>query len=94
MSKIIAISTLSGKYKLKKEKVKLFFEQHLLDSTAFRKLNFLFNHSEIEYKNSELPDFDVELNSKLLYLDKNMVVMETNLVMVENFYLELENTKN
>lgn len=72
MSKIIAISTLSGKYKLKKEKVKLFFEQHLLDSTAFRKLNFLFNHSEIEYKNSELPDFDVELNSKLLYLDKNI----------------------
>jgi len=70
LSKIIAISTLSGKYKLKKEKVKQFFNQHLSDPTAKRKLNYLFNHSDIEYKNSEIPDFDVELNTKLLYHDK------------------------
>lgn len=44
-----------------------FFEQHLTDKTAFRKLKFLFNQSEIEFKNSEISDYDLSLKHKQLY---------------------------
>ncbi len=67
MTKIIAIATEAGKYKLDLNQMHSFVQRMNQDAVAKRKFGFLVQDTSIAYKHAVLPDFKVDCSTPLLY---------------------------